>query len=157
MPLVKKAYYMQNDGHLSLDPPKHLGNLAGRCWRKIIPFLESTKRVERIDSGLIEMYCSQYEIYRNAYDSVKKDGSQTAIYKSIQNAAGEVIKEDFAGFRKNPAVNIMKDATTLMISLGSELGLSPKSRAELMQIVDQNEDDEASMQALLEGGGDDEF
>lgn len=72
MPVVKKAYYMQNDRHLSPDPPKHLGNLAGRCWRKIIPFLESTKRVERIDSGLIEMYCSQYEIYRNAYDSVKK-------------------------------------------------------------------------------------
>jgi P27 family predicted phage terminase small subunit len=65
--MAKKVYYQQNNGHLPAKPPYYLGTLASNCWRKIVPFLEATGRVERIDVGLVEQYCANYEIYRNAY------------------------------------------------------------------------------------------
>ena len=52
-PVVKKVFYQQNDGRLSSTPPKHLGTVAKVCWRKIVPFLESTERVKRIDTGYL--------------------------------------------------------------------------------------------------------
>ncbi|RXI22533.1 phage terminase small subunit P27 family [Pediococcus pentosaceus] len=133
--MVKKAFYLQNDGHLSKDPPKQLDRYAKECWRKVVPFLESTNKVQRIDSTLVELYCTQYEIYRKSYEDVQKNGIQTKAYKSLQDNMGEIVGKDFIGYKKNPAIGAMKDAVTLMTNIGSELGLSPKSRAELFKIV----------------------
>ncbi|WP_375710145.1 phage terminase small subunit P27 family [Pediococcus pentosaceus] len=100
-----------------------------------MPFLESTNKVQRIDSTLVELYCTQYEIYRKSYEDVQKNGIQTKAYKSLQDNMGEIVGKDFIGYKKNPAIGTMKDAVTLMTNIGSELGLSPKSRAELFKIV----------------------
>ncbi len=70
--MVKKVFYLQNNGHLSKDPPKQLSKYAKECWRKVVPFLESTNKVQRIDSTLVELYCTQYEIYRKSYEDVQK-------------------------------------------------------------------------------------
>ncbi|KRL02514.1 phage terminase small subunit P27 family [Liquorilactobacillus capillatus] len=133
--MVKNVYYKQNGGHLSKDPPKQLSALAKECWRKVVPFLESTGKVQRIDSSLVELYCSQYGIYRKAYESVKKDGIQTKTFKPLQDMTGKVIGKYFTGYKKNPALATMKDSINMMSSIGSELGLSPKSRAELLKLV----------------------
>lgn len=142
-PVVKKVFYQQNDGRLSGTPSKHLGTVAKVCWRKIVPFLESTERVKRIDTALVELYCSQYEIYRQAYDDVLENGIQTKIFKSLQDASGSIVGKDFVGYRKNPAVATMKDASIQITSIGSQLGLSPKARAELMQLVDSKEKEDS--------------
>ena len=99
--MVKNPYYRQNKGRLPSDPPNYLGKVASEVWRKIVPFLESTEKVERIDAHLIEMYCTNYEIYRNSYDDIKENKIQTPIYKTVQNAAGEAIGQDFIGYKKN--------------------------------------------------------
>ncbi len=70
--MASKPYYLQNDGKVSRTPPNYLGTLAKECWRKIVPFLEATERVERIDTSLVEQYCTQYDIYRAAYHDAKK-------------------------------------------------------------------------------------
>ena len=158
--MAKKVYYQQNNGHLPATPPHYLGTLASACWRKIVPFLEATGRVERIDIGLVvaqiddrlhakrdeigqeridiglvEQYCANYEIYRNAYQDIQENGIQAKIYTSLQDSSGKVIGKDFTGFRKNPAVATMKDALNQLNSVGVQLGLSPKGRQELMQIA----------------------
>lgn len=138
--LVKNEFYKQNGGKLSRTPPKHLGTLAKVCWRKIVPFLESTERVQRIDTSLVELYCSQYEIYRQSYDDIKENGIQYPIYKSLQDSSGQIVGKNFMGYRKNPAVGMMKDASVQITSIGSQLGLSPKARAELMEIVNKKDD-----------------
>lgn len=138
--MVKKAYFKQNEGKLSVYPPDYLGNLAKICWRKIVPFLEETERVQRIDTSLVEQYCSCYEIYRIAYEDVKENGIQMKLYRSLQSNTGEVIDKDFVGCRKNPAVSTMNDALKQLKAIGSELGLSPKAREELMQIASQKEE-----------------
>ncbi len=47
--MVKNPYYQQNKGRLPTDPPNYLGTVAREDWRKIIPFLEATEKVERIE------------------------------------------------------------------------------------------------------------
>lgn len=138
MSVAKKVYYLQNGGHLSKDPPKQLSKIAKECWRKVVPFLEDTKKIQRIDSSLVELYCGQYGIYREAYDDVQKNGIQTKAYKSLQDNLGNIVGKDFVGYKKNPAVGTMKDAINLMSTIGAELGLSPKSRVELFKIVKNN-------------------
>lgn len=155
--MTQKPYFQQNDGHLDYRPPRYLSKQAGEIWRKVVPFLESSKKVQRIDSTLVEMFCTQYDIYRSSYENIKQNGIQIALTKIVQNSKGEVLGEEIARFQKNPALMTLKDATTQMLAIGSELGLSPKARQELMDITNEDEDDSPSMQELLEGGGEDEF
>lgn len=149
--MAKKVYYQQNNGHLPATPPHYLGTLASACWRKIVPFLESTGRVERIDVGLVEQYCANYEIYRNAYQDIQDNGIQAKIFTSLQDSTGKIVGKDFAGFRKNPAVATMKDALNQLNSVGIQLGLSPKSRQELMRIASRKK--EKSMAEQLKEAG----
>lgn len=141
---------MQNNGHLSKDPPKHLGTLAKACWRKIVPFLESTDKVQRIDSSLVELYCVQYETYRKAYQDVCQNGIQSKIYRSLQDVTGEIVGKDFTGYRKNPAVATMKDAINQLSAIGSELGLTPRSRAELLSLANQNNSKKSAAETIQE-------
>lgn len=149
--MVKKVYYQQNNGHLPATPPRYLGTLASACWRRIVPFLEDTGRVERIDIGLVEQYCANYEIYRNAYQDIQENGIQAKIFSSLQNSSGSIIGKDFTGFRKNPAVATMKDALNQLNSVGIQLGLSPKGRQELMSIASHKK--EKSMAEQLKEAG----
>ncbi len=84
--MVKNPYNRQNKGRLPSDPPNYLGKVASEVWRKIVPFLESTKKVQRIDSLLVETYCTNYEIYKLAYEDIKEN-------VSIANQANEVTSE----------------------------------------------------------------
>lgn len=145
------AYFKQNDGHLPASPPDYLGRVAKACWRKIVPYLESTSRVERIDASLVEQYCTEYELYRVAYQDVGKHGIQRAIYRTLQDNTGAKIGKDFVGYRKNPAVTTMNDALKQLKSIGSQLGLSPKARQELMQIASHKK--EKSMAEQLKEAG----
>lgn len=143
--MVKNPYYQQNNGRLPSDPPNYLGTIARETWRKIIPFLESTQKVERIDTFLVETYCTNYEIYKKAYEDIKENGIQTEIIKVIQaQGSGEILGEQSMGFKKNPAVVVMKDATDTLNKIGIQLGLTPKGRAELAEIAG-TQDDNSSM------------
>lgn len=152
--MVRVPFYKQNGGHLAKDPPDYMGRLAKECYRKIVPYLESTAKVERIDTHLIEQYCTTYEIYRLAYADIKENGIQTAIYKTVQNHMGEPIGQDLIGFKKNAAVNTLKESSTLLNQLGIQLGLSPKARQDLMAIAVKQENDKSiaeMMKDVLKG------
>ena len=140
--MVKNPYYQQNNGRLPSDPPNHLGTVARETWRKIVPFLESTQKVQRIDTFLVETYCTNYEIYKIAYEDIKQNGIQQEITKPIQaQGSGEILGEQSLGFRKNPAVATMKDAVDTLNRIGVQLGLTPKGRQELLEIVGEQSDE----------------
>ena len=140
--MVKNPYYQQNNGRLPSDPPNHLGTVARETWRKIVPFLESTQKVQRIDTFLVETYCTNYEIYKIAYEDIKQNGIQQEITKPIQaQGSGEILGEQSLGFRKNPAVATMKDAVDTLNRIGVQLGLTPKGRQELLEIVGDQSDE----------------
>ena len=140
--MVKNPYYQQNNKRLPSDPPNHLGTVAREVWRKIVPFLESTQKVQRIDTFLVETYCTNYEIYKIAYEDIKQNGIQQEMKKPIQaQGSGEILGEQSLGFRKNPAVATMKDAVDTLNKIGIQLGLTPKGRQELMEIAGEQPDE----------------
>ncbi|MDA5458949.1 Phage terminase, small subunit [Weissella confusa] len=127
----------------------------------MVPVLNASNKIAPLDKNLVEMYASQYEIYRNAYEDIKENGQVTKVYKTVVNpVTGDVIANDMTGYKRNPSTQIYSDAIKQLKSLGSELGLSPASRAELMQLsLDDGKDKPSAteqLQALLNGGGDDE-
>ena len=149
--MVKNPYYQQNNGRLPSDPPNHLGTVARGTWRKIVPFLESTNKVQRIDTFLVETYCTNYEIYKIAYEDIKQNGIQQEITKPIQaQGSGEILGEQSLGFRKNPAVATMKDAVDTLNKIGIQLGLTPKGRQELLEIVGEETNKASTAEMLKE-------
>lgn len=152
--MVKKAFNEQNNGHLSNDPPKYLGTTAKATWRKIVPFLEAQDNMERIDTFLVEYYATQYEQYYNAYQSIREHGEVMEIHKKLQDSSGKIIGEDFVGIRKNPAVTVCDSTLKNLTKIGAELGLSPKARAELLELaMPEDKDNEESLADLLNKGG----
>jgi P27 family predicted phage terminase small subunit len=142
--VVKNPYYQQNNKRLPSDPPNYLGTVAREIWRKIVPFLESTQKVERIDTFLVETYCTNYEIYKIAYEDIKQNGIQQEMKKPIQaQGSGEILGEQSLGFKKNPAVATMKDAVDTLNRIGVQLGLTPKGRQELMEIAGEKSDEDS--------------
>ena len=99
---MKKTDKDVNNGQLKRTPPAYLGRQAKVVWRRLVPFLEDNTPVKRIDSGLVEQYASQYEIYRNAYKHIQKNGEVQAIYKTLQDQTGKKIGRDFVGYKRNP-------------------------------------------------------
>lgn len=142
--MVKNPYYQQNNKRLPSAPPNYLGTVAREIWRKIVPFLESTQKVERIDTFLVETYCTNYEIYKIAYEDIKQNGIQQEMKKPIQaQGSGEILGEQSLGFKKNPAVATMKDAVDTLNRIGVQLGLTPKGRQELMEIAGEKSDEDS--------------
>lgn len=149
--MVKNPYYQQNNKRLPSDPPNYLGTVAKEVWRKIVPFLESTQKVQRIDVFLVETYCTNYEIYKIAYEDIKQNGIQQEITKPIQaQGSGEILGEQSLGFRKNPAVATMKDAVDTLNRIGVQLGLTPKGRQELMEIAGEETNKASTAEMLKE-------
>ncbi|WP_229103848.1 phage terminase small subunit P27 family [Lactobacillus paragasseri] len=115
--------------------PKWLDVYGKRLWPKLANYLNRNSKVLRADEYLLQQYCSSYDIYRRAYESVKKDGLQQKMYKTtVSPVTGDVVAKDFAGFRKNPAVQTMSDALNKLNSIGRELGLSPRARSEMLEL-----------------------
>lgn len=154
--MVKKVDKDVNGGRLTITPPAYLGQQAKVIWRKVVPFLETQSSVNRIDSGLVEMYCTQYEIYRNAYKHVRENGEVQAIYKPVQDFEGTVTDKTFQGYKRNPMTNIYSDSLKNLAKIGSELGLSPKSRSELMELSGNDDSDESSTSQMKEFFADEE-
>lgn len=150
--MAKTTYYQQNNGHLAPDPPKYFGRFAKECYRRVVPFLESTGRVERIDSSLVERYCISWEQYREAYEGLLEDGLQTKHERPVQNSAGEIIAWEFVGYIRNPLQNTMKDANVQLDKIGSELGLSPKAREKLMQLANTTKKEKSTKELAKEAG-----
>lgn len=150
---TQKPEKERNGGKLSPNAPNYLSKKAAATWRKIVPYLEDVSSVKRADSGLVEMYCTQYEIYLNAYDHIQENGEVQAIYKPVQDASGKILEHTFVGFKRNPMTNIYDSSLKNLIRISGELGLSPESRAELLKVAEPKKHKSAaeSLKEILDG------
>lgn len=76
--------------------------------------------------GLLSMLATNYELFFNCKDIIKKEGLM------VQNR--------FGSFEKNPLLKVMVDAQIQVIKLVAEFGISPRSIKNL-NVTDNNEDD----------------
>lgn len=144
-----------NDNKLSATPPKYLKSFARSMWSKLLPLIGY--QLQEADRPLVESYCFNYQLLREAYDDIQENGIQYPLYKIVMTPRGEVLDDHyFIGLKNNPATRTLSDATSKLDSLGKQLGLSPASRAELAKLPD-NSDDNVSINDLLSGGDKDGF
>lgn len=117
---------LESADKLSENAPQHLTGEAKKMWETIVPFLNESGYVIHADSSAVETLAMNYQMLREAYESVKSIG--------ILYEAGEK-------YFKNPAVGIIDSATKVIKSVGSDLGLSPQSRATLIDMASADDDD----------------
>lgn len=141
----------ENMEKLSTKAPENLAGLAQDCWEKLVPMLNESGFIKALDSSLIELFCINVEMYKLAYESIKTDGIQQAIYTDKTSpTTGQVVSSQFQGFKRNPATQIIDSATAKINSLSGLLGLTPQSRASLLAQVG-NDENEQSLADLLNG------
>lgn len=121
---------------LSFKAPYYLGKIAKETWNKIVPFLNKNADVIDVDSNLVELFCTQYESYRNAYANIKKNGTVLELNSIKQTAKGEKLGTETI-YKRNPATQIMNDANSQMLKIAASFGLTPKARKELMLTADE--------------------
>lgn len=102
-------------------------------WNRIVPELYKLGLLTTVDQAALELYCSQYSIYRQALKDISNEGSLTT--SNIRN-----------GEKALPQVAIAREAAKTIKALCVEFGLTPSSRSRI-SIPGENPDDE--MEKLL--------
>lgn len=141
---------------LQKTPPAYLSDAAKRAYRSILPALVKSDVVKQPDLAVVVALCVQVDLFRQAYDEIKEHGIQTAMYDIIVSPKGEIIdKHHFSGYKKNPAVTTLSDCTSKIKQLSAELGLTPQSRATLLNLSDGDDDSDpmADIAKIINGGG----
>lgn len=142
---------METKGNeISQTPPKYLKATGRSMWTRLMPLIGD--QLEESDRALVESYCFNYQLMREAYENIKENGIQYALFKIVMTPRGDIVNEHhFEGYKSNPACKVLSDATAKLNMLGQQLGLSPQSRAELAKLPKPT-DEEQSMSDLLNGG-----
>lgn len=142
---------------LSLKPPAYFSNLASKMWRNVIPILKKTQAVKKTDHAIVEAFCLNYESMVTAYEDIKEHGQVQAIFKTVVLPTGEVLKnengkpkQDFVGYKRNPSTQIFDTATAKLKALASELGLTPASRAQLVNLATHKDDEQESFEKAMQ-------
>ena len=135
---------------LSQNPPKYLKATGRSMWTRLMPLIGD--QLQQSDKALVESYCFNYQLMREAYEDIKDNGIQYPLYKIVMTPRGDIVNpKHFEGLKANPATKTLSDATAKLNMLGQQLGLSPQSRAELAKLPKPT-DKEQSMADLLNGG-----
>lgn len=138
-----------NGNKLSTNPPKYLKATGRSAWSRLMPLIGD--QLLENDRALVESYCFNYQLLREAYDNIQENDIQYPLFKIVMTPKGEIIDDHhFEGYKANPAVKTLDAATAKLDSLGKQLGLSPQSRAELAKLPDSYGDD-VSIADLLSG------
>lgn len=120
------------------DPPDWLASMkyGSREWYSRGPVLVQMGLLTPADEMAFAAYCAQCEVMIRALEDIELNG------QTIMGARGEV---------RNPALASLASATTAMVKLSAEFGLTPSSRGRMQLPGDDGE----SLSDLL-GNSDDE-
>lgn len=141
---TERLHKLANDtDKLQKTPPAKLKNEAKQAYRELYPILNESGFIVQADLHSVVLLCMQIQIYKQAYDNISKHGIETEIWESKQDSSGKIIGKDFKGFKANPAVRMLSDATSKVQSLSDDLGLVPAARSRLIDTVDKSNDNES--------------
>lgn len=143
------TYGNEKGNGLNQTAPKYLKGYGRSMWTRLMPLIGD--QLEESDRALVESYCFNYQLMREAYEDILENGIQYKIFKIVISPDGTVLSDHhFEGMKNNPATKTLSDATAKLNMLGQQLGLSPQSRAELAKLPKAS-DKEETMADLLGG------
>lgn len=97
--------------------PTTLSADARKIWDRLVPDLVATKVLTHWDVDLFARFCEQAVVVAKAQVEVNK--------------RGVLVRGDKNRLVKNPALQIARDATKEMLSIGARFGLTPSDRGQL--------------------------
>lgn len=119
-----------NFDEINISPPEFLTNEQSReLYKYLATQLNRTGYINNTDSSILLTLVINIQALKDAYASLDKIGS---TYES-------------KGFiKKNPAVDVISNASAKILSASNALGFSPSSRASLIQLAQVDSEDSAS-------------
>ena len=108
--------------------PKHLNKEARKEWRRAGKILQSIGLLTEIDRMIFAAYCEAYSRWIEATLKVQELGMVYAKGAVQDPKTGKMIGGEP---RLNPYIRIAREAFDQMIRAGTQIGLSPSSRASL--------------------------
>lgn len=155
----RTAKLQQHDAVMSplqKTPPRELVGVARTAYTKITTQLNQAGLLKSIDLSIVVQLCKQIQLNRSAYEHIyvgvdgkPPEGIQTPMYKAVQGPDGEIKEHLFTGYRKNPAVQTLDSSTAKIKSLCETLGMTPSSRASLLSLATDDDDDSDSIADLM--------
>jgi len=97
--------------------PRTLSAAARAVWDRIAPDLIDKQVLTFWDVDLFARYCEQAVVAAKA--------------QAVVNRRGVLVKGDKGRLVKNPALQVARDATKEMLSIGARFGLTPSDRGQL--------------------------
>jgi len=126
-------------------PPKWLPVKARRAWRDLAPLLEAVGGVTEGDGPALAMLCVHYAAAREAAEIVAKQG---ILVPDPEHQAGGA-----PSWRKNPALQILRDHSAAFRAYAERFGLTPQARKALdITPPDPAEAEISEFEAFLERG-----
>jgi len=110
--------------------PSWLSAKAKHAWRYIAPLLDGMGVVTVADKMAIELMCDAYSEYRDARDTVRREGA----YYETESGNGSTMK------RLHPAVNHSADAWRRVRLMAIEYGLTAAARSKLSVTPEKTDD-----------------
>jgi len=137
---AKRAETLKNQDTTKLQEtaPRHLDRISSRLWTQLVPVLNKSGLITEQDKPVVEAFVMAYSMMRQAWDNVKENGT---TYIS-----------DSGRMYKNPSVDILSDQQTKLRMLGNELGLTPQSRANMIDLA-STDDTEEFKELMKQFGG----
>lgn len=117
-------------------PPPNLKGEAFAEWARVTDYLSKVGRIEQIDYAGLVVYCSSWAMYVDAVKAVEEYGPLVAGRDGLMV--------------KNPAAQIMRDASDTMLKFGAKFGTTPRDRLNLgiATELDDADDMDKALQAL---------
>lgn len=108
--------------------PSHLNKEAKKEWRRAGKILKSIGLLTQIDRMIFAAYCEAYSRWIEATLKVQEMGMVYVKGAVLDPDTGKMVGGEP---RLNPYIRIAREAFDQMIRAGTQLGLSPSSRATL--------------------------
>lgn len=99
----------------AVKPPYTLRRPAAAVWRRLAPDLIAKKVLTPWDVDQFAVFCDAVATYRECRDLLDEEGY------TARGSAGGVVK--------NPHWQIMRDAASIMTTVGSRFGMTPADRS----------------------------
>jgi P27 family predicted phage terminase small subunit len=108
------------------DKPEWLGRVAAAEWDRMVPLLEQTSVLSRIDGAALALYCVTFERWREAIKATAESG-----LVEVQGSGA---------IKPSPFVMIAMTCEKQMRTLLAEFGCSPSARGRVTPVAEAESD-----------------
>lgn len=109
-----------------ISPPDWLGDAAKDVWCRLAPDLIAKGVLTTWDVDSFATLCAAVVVNRQALENINENG--TSCTTPVREMSDGTVIYDL---RKNPAWQVARESTVIIVTLGGRFGLNPSDRGQL--------------------------